>query len=116
MADYIVKFLGHLIEVYRPEGFPKVVHHDVMVRADSLEGLQAAINEETSNIYIKRKCFIVPKDPDDIESVGKVKIDSRVLIPFHMISHLETHTTKLASDVPDELDLTGDSGPKVYQQ
>jgi hypothetical protein len=116
MADYVVQFLGHIIEALRPEGFPKIVQHDVMVRADNLEGLQAAINSETAELYVKRKCFIVPKDPNVVEEIGKVKLDSRILIPIHMFSHISTRTTKLAQDVPDELDLTGDNGPKVYQQ
>jgi hypothetical protein len=116
MSDYVVSFLGHIIESLRPENFPKVVQHDVMVRAENLEGLQAAINSETAELYVKRKCFIVPKDPTDVEQIGKVKLDSRILIPIHMVSYIETKTTKLAQDVPDELDLTGDNGPKVYQQ
>jgi hypothetical protein len=116
MADYVVSFLGHIIEAFRPEGFPKIVKHDVMVRADGLAGLQNAINSETAELYVKRKCFIVPKDPGAIEEVGSTQIDSRILIPIHMVAFIETSTKKLAQDVPDEVDMTGENGPKVYQQ
>jgi hypothetical protein len=116
MADYLVQFEGHIIEAFRPEGFPKIVKHDVMVRAENLIGVQNAINQETAELYIKRKCFIVPKDPGNIEEVGSVQVDQRMLIPMHMISHISTKTTKLATEVPDEVDMTGENGPKVYQQ
>jgi hypothetical protein len=116
MSDYVVSFLGYVIECLRPEGFPKIVQHDVMVRAETLEGLQAAINTEIAELYVKRKCFIVPKDPAQIEEIGKVKVDSRILVPIHMISHIFTKTTKLVQEVPDEVDMTGENGPKVYQQ
>ena len=115
MAQYLVYLIGHIIEAFRPEGFPRSVRHDFLVEADSHEQLNHGINEETGRLFYKQKSFIVPKDPTKMINLQKPDMDTRLIVPAHMISYIETKTQRLvdpSQPKEDPLDLSGFEGTK----
>ena len=118
MADYLVSFIGHIIEAFRPEGFPRSVRHDVFIQAEDRAQLNLGINEESGRLFYKQKSFIVPKDPTKMVNLQSPDLDTRLIVPAHMISYIETKTTRLVTEVPkdDPLDLSGFEGPKAKLQ
>ena len=118
MAQYLVSLIGHIIEAYRPENFPRSVRHDFIIQADDHQQLNLGINEESGRLFYKQKSFIVPKDPTKMVNLQSPDLDTRWIIPAHMISFIETKTTRLVMEAPkdDPLDLSGFEGPKVVKQ
>lgn len=99
MPDYMVKFIAHIIEEFRPENFPKKVFKDMFVRVVNNDGLRAKTNEGLRE-FILNQGLIILKDPT-IE-VNEFRQDVQIFIPAHMISYLETETTRLAGQIPEE--------------
>ena len=117
MAEYMVSLIGHIIEALRPENFPRSVKHDFIVQADSHQQLNLGINEESGRLLYQQKCFIVPRDPTKMINLQKPDMDTRIIIPAHMISYIETKTQRLVTNAPkeDPLDLSGFEGTKGNQ-
>ena len=107
--DYLVRFIGHINEKSRPDGFPKEVYSDLYVRAGSDAGLRKAINEQ-SMVFIRDNCMIVPKNPEKIEDAFRPSLDSRMIIPWHMITHLTTVTKPIVGGLPELNRDGGDEG------
>jgi hypothetical protein len=103
--DYLVRFIGHIDELKRPENFPKEVYSDLMVRVQDEKELKAQINAQ-SMVFITHQCMIVPKNPDAIQDMGKALRDTRMIIPLHMITHISTITTRILGEIP-EIGLDG---------
>ena len=110
--DYMVGFIGHISEKSRPDGFPKEVYSDLYVRAGSDAGLRKAINEQ-SIVFIRDNCMIVPKNPEKIEDAFHPSIDSRMVVPWHMITHLTTVTKTIFGGLP-ELNRDENDGPSGF--
>jgi hypothetical protein len=111
MMDYLVRFVGHIDETRRPDGFPKAVYSDLYVRADNPSGLKSAINEQAV-VYIRDGCMIVPRNPDAIEEFAGASVppDSRMIVPLHMFTHLTTITKRITGEIPQ---LDADNKPQV---
>lgn len=106
--DYMVRFVGHIDETRRPDGFPKKVYSDLYVRAGNDAGLRKAINEQ-SKVFIQDNCMIVPRDPEKIEDASRPSLDSRMIIPWHMIVCLTTVTKIITGELPE---LNGGGTPQ----
>jgi hypothetical protein len=97
--DYMIRFVGHIVERSRPDGFPKEIYSDLYVRADNPSGLKAAINQHCQ-VFINEGCMIVPKNPDEVEESVNVKYDSRIIVPWHMIAYISTITKRIIGEIP----------------
>ena len=103
--DYMVRFVGHVDERKRPEGFPREIYSDIFCRVKNEQELKVAINEQ-SKVYIVQQCMVVPKEPGRMESLAKPEFDTRMLVPLHLITHITTITTKIVGEIP-EINLDG---------
>lgn len=99
MTDWCVRFIGHIDETRRPEGFPKEVYSDLLVRADDSRGLKLAINSQ-AQVFIEENCMIVPKDPGSLEDIGAPADDSRMIVCWHLITHITTETKRIIGEIP----------------
>ncbi len=98
-VDFMVRFVGHIVESKRPLNFPKEVYSDMLCRVDDDQGLKKAINDMCL-VFLTQQCMIVPKTPGAMEDLKKVKHDSRMVIPLHMVTHIDTITTRLSNLTP----------------
>jgi hypothetical protein len=104
LAQYLVRFAAHIVEQTRPKDFPTVVFNDLVVEVDNLRDLFVKTNQHAGS-FVGMQCFITLKDQDkpvispEIES--EESFDQRILIPFSMISYIETITKRLTSPVPE---------------
>lgn len=101
MTDWHIRFIGHIDETRRPVDFPKEIYSDLYVRADNPTGLRQAINSQCQ-VFINEDCMIVPKDPGAIEefTAQHIPADSRMLVPFHMLTHITTVTKRIIGEIP----------------
>lgn len=98
MAQYHIKFIGHIIEEFRPEGFPKQVTFDLFVDVANTEFLKKVTNDTFNQIRHTGGMVIVK--PGTIPT-PHFQPDKQFFVPMHMISWLETETKILASPIPD---------------
>ncbi len=100
MSDYRVRFIGHIDDRKRPEGFPREVYSDIFCRVKNEQELKAAINEQ-SKVFILQQCMVVPKGDVLVEDMSKVRFDTRMMVMMHMITHIDTITTKIIGEIPE---------------
>lgn len=104
MPDYILSFVGHIIEEIRPIDFPTEVRHDFITRVENVEDLFKITNDQCAT-FIRQSGMIVFKDPNRVlflEKSGSEKnLDNRIFVPMHMISYISTETKIMDSPVPD---------------
>jgi hypothetical protein len=96
---YFVRFCGHIDETRRPAGFPKEVYADFTWQVQDEHELRYNINE-MSKVFVGQSCMIVPRDPDEIQSAGLPKFDSRILVPLHLITYISTETKRIIGEMP----------------
>lgn len=103
MQQYLVKFIGHLIEWNRPNGFPTEVVFSNVIQADD-EYLKKYINYQAA-IFIQQHGMVVPKPgvPEE-QGTNKSVLDGRVFIPMTNIAYIETETKLLTTNMPEEGD------------
>jgi hypothetical protein len=99
-VDYTVRFIGYIDERKRPEGFPHEVYVDAFYRVKDGQELKEAINGQC-RVFINQQCMVVPKEPGKLEDMSRVQFDIRMLVPWHMITHLSTITKKIIGEIPE---------------
>jgi hypothetical protein len=99
MSDYSIRFIGHIDETRRPIRFPKEIYFDLYVRAENSQALKAAINAQ-AQVFINENCMIVPKNPSALESFSNPATDSRMIVGWHMITHITTETKRIVGEIP----------------
>lgn len=96
---YYVRFTGHVNEEIRPENFPKEIFADFIWNVKDEDELRYNINE-MSKVFVGQHCMICPRDPGGVEVPGKPTLDSRILVPLHMLSHISTKTKEIIGEIP----------------
>lgn len=98
MTNYLVRFIGKVIESKRPKDFPKEVYYDLTVEADSFDGLKNATNN-TMMEFIRYQGMIVSREQGKIEENPTKNLDARMYVPFNMIACITTETKKINGSV-----------------
>lgn len=117
MPSYTAKFIAHIDERKRPEGFPRTVYCVGTYFANSNAQLAELINSEITTI-IQNQGMMISTDPEatiDLRSV-LANISKRVFIPIHMISHIRTELKQMAN-MPIQVDtgVLTDDGKQVKE-
>jgi hypothetical protein len=99
MSYFFVRFTGHVNEVLRPENFPKEVYADFIWNVKDENELRYNINE-MSKVFVGQHCIVAPRNPQGVEVPGKPELDSRILVPLHMLSHISTKTKEIIGEIP----------------
>lgn len=97
--DFYVRFTGHVNDRIRPEGFPREIYADFIWKVENEAELRYNINE-MCKVFVGQHSMIVPRDPSGIEVPGKPTLDSRILVPIGMLSHISTTTKKIIGEMP----------------
>lgn len=97
---FMVRFIGHIDARKRPENFPKEVVNDIFARVKNDKELRDAINNQ-AQVFINQQCMIVPKDNNKTEDRSKISFDNRMLVPLHMITHIDTITSHIVGEIPE---------------
>ncbi len=101
--QFMVRFVGHIIEEKRPSGFPKEVFTDITVNTQSRDGLKESVNDFL--VLLIKQCGMVVEKPEAIarrQATGDglkpdfKDLDNKIFVPYHMMSYLET-ISKLVS-------------------
>ncbi len=94
MPDFTVKFIGHIDELRRPQGF----QHDIVAvgtyRVENNRQIADVINNELM-AFIGMQGMIVQLDPAKTVDLSKLNTEGRVFIPMHMISYIRTEVSNM---------------------
>lgn len=101
--DYMLTFVGHIVESKRLSGFPQEIAYEMFARVDNLEGLRKLTND-TLAMFIRGRGMIVFEDPQAMRE-QKFEPDSQIFVPMHMISHITTKTKALTLNALTESDV-----------
>lgn len=82
VQQYLAEFTGHLVRE-RPDDFPPVIKDYQMFEARNNQEVAANINACTARYMLGMAVFL---DPNAL--VDTTKIQARVFVPMHMITHL----------------------------
>ncbi len=100
MADFLVRFIGHIDETRRPDGFPKQIYSDMVCRVNGEAELKDMINGRCQQL-IHDQFMIVPKDVTAESSIVKKAVrDDRMMVTMHLITHITTQTKQIVGEVP----------------
>jgi hypothetical protein len=115
MSDYAVKFIGHIVENKRPDGFPREISSFGTYHAKDNRELAAVINEEVSQI-LRNGGIFVQLDPTEIIDVKKLNAEGRIFVPMHMITYIST-IISLMTSMPKAVDtgIVNPSGDPVVE-
>jgi hypothetical protein len=101
MADYKIRFVGHISEAVRPEGFPREIYYDLLFREQD-DGITVRdITNQQMAYWVKIQGMTVLKDHTPKLSND---IDVTMFVPMSMISFIDTQTSRLAAPIPNKKD------------
>lgn len=102
MTDHLIRFYGHIIEIKRPDNFPRVVWFDKIVRVEKREQLDFEINKEATIIIIRQRGMIVTKDQEigHVQSGNDMSFESRMFVPMEMIAYLDCEVKDIVGETP----------------
>jgi hypothetical protein len=100
-ADYLIKFVGHIVPALRPHGFPDKVSTHLVVRVDTMEGLLAATNRKFAGFITNHGMFASLSPENEVEKAEFIP-DLQIFVPMGMLSFIETVTIKLAGEVQED--------------
>lgn len=100
MLDYSVRFICHVVPSLKPPEWPESVVHEAVYKVKEFAELRDNVNKQIW-VFIKQGGTTFMKDSkrpfgEDIQT-----LDCRVFVPLHMISHVETETKKLVTEIPN---------------
>lgn len=100
--DYIVKFIGHIVESKRPYGFPSVIENSMIVRVNTIEELRIHTDAQM-RAFIEFQGMSVPKNQNKHivhaepgEATEEI-LDTRIFVPFSSIAYISTETKRLTN-------------------
>ncbi len=104
MTQYLVKWIGHLDELKRPENFPKEVEVAHMVELQSAEELAAYAHRMLFENFVRPQGVGVNLKPLKTEEVGKLDLRDYAFIPIHMLTHITPYVRAVSGIVVDPND------------
>jgi hypothetical protein len=104
MPDYVVEYTYHIDERKRPEGFPKTV--SIIDHYEKIDGEQAIVELYNNRFrsLAKEPGVVVFLDQTKIDS-SKIDFNSRVFIPWHMITHAHGKVNLIIPEEPKQDNL-----------
>ncbi len=103
MPDFIVKFIGHIDELRRPEGFQRDIVAIGTYHVENNRQIADIINNELM-AFITMQGMIVQLDPSQMIDLSKLNTEGRYFIPMHMISYIKTEVSNM-TPMPNIVDL-----------
>jgi hypothetical protein len=102
-TDYLVRFLGHVIEIKRPDGFPQVVWFDKIFRVPNRVTLEGEINKEATTIIMRQRGMVVTKNqnPGHVQTGDDVSFENRIFVPMEMLAYVECEVTDITGETPN---------------
>jgi hypothetical protein len=106
MPNYFVRFIAHIDERKRPEGFPREIYVDETY--ENVEGAQQVRQMANQRfLQLAMSNGLVSLKKQETMEQELVTFDKRVYVPWHMITHMHMKVTQLVevSDVkaPDPI-------------
>jgi hypothetical protein len=102
-TDHLIRFYGHVIEIKRPDGFPRVVWFDKLVRVPNKEALELEINKEAAIIIIKQRGMVITKN----QTLGHIQIgddtsfENRMFVPMEMLAYIDCEVKDITGETPN---------------
>ena len=109
MPDFTVKFIGHINERTRSEGFPRDIFAIGTYRVKDNKEIANVINNELM-AFIGMQGMIVQLDPSQTVDLNKLNTDGRVFVPMSQIAFIRTEVSNM-TPMPQMLD-TGEVDEK----
>jgi hypothetical protein len=108
MTEYLVKWIGHLDELKRPENFPKEVEVAHLVEIQNAEELAAYARHMLFENFVRPQGVGVALKPLKTEETGKLDLGDYTFIPIHMLTHITPYIRAVSGIVvADDNDPTG---------
>lgn len=104
--DYHIRFYGYVIEIKRPDGFPRVVWFDKIVRVANQEALDFEINKEAAILIIKQRGMVVTKNQDQqhIQIGDDASFKNRMFVPMEMLAYVDCEVNEITGETPNHED------------
>lgn len=98
MAQWMVRYIGHLDVMRRPSGFPEEVSEFVVVQANNKDELAAAINKHTGS-FIAPQGMLVKLVPGT--QIHSEQLDlNRIFIPMAMFDYVYSMVYPITGPMP----------------
>jgi hypothetical protein len=101
-VDYSIRFIGHVIEEYKPEGWPDTIENSSILRVDNMQQVMEYLGAIGTKIKKEEGLWSTTDLP------GQQKSDAHfgrgVFVPMHMFTHVSFSARSLAGETPDEND------------
>ncbi len=96
---YMVRFIGHVVENKRLDGFPKQIYSDFFFECKDQEELRGSI-KKMYQIFIAQDGMIVPKDASAIQEEVNFEYDKSMFVPLSTLVYITTETKKVTGSFP----------------
>ncbi|MGH7744619.1 MAG: hypothetical protein ACREQ5_07360 [Candidatus Dormibacteria bacterium] len=100
--DFYVTFNGHLIESFRPTGWPPIVQEKNVFRAESIDLLKTAVEKRANQLKSFGGLVVTLDDGEK----GDPIFGNSKFVPLHMFAFIDVTVKSLASEIPN----AGDEG------
>jgi hypothetical protein len=102
-VDYLIRYFGHVIEIKRPDGFPRVVWFDKIVRVQNKEQLENIINTEAAVMIIKQRGMVVMKNQTigGIQPGDDTSFANRMFVPMEMLAYMDCEIIEITGETPN---------------
>ena len=116
--EFTIKFIGHLNERTKPEGFPAEVNVIGTYRVDNNKEIAGIIQNELMAFIHQIQGMIVQTDPAQTVDLSKLNVSDRFYIPMSQISYIRAEVNNMTAmpSLVETGDLDKDGKPiKEFQ-
>jgi hypothetical protein len=106
MTDHLIRFFGHVVEIKRPDGFPRLVWFDKLVRVQNKEQLENIINTEAAIMIIRQRGMVVTKNQElgSIQTGDDASFANRMFVPMEMLAYIDCEVKDITGETPNHED------------
>lgn len=102
-TDYLIRYFGHVVEIKRPDNFPRIVWFDKIVRVQNKEQLESIINTEAAVMIIKQRGMVVMKNQTigAIQPADDTSFANRMFVPMEMLTYIDCEIIEITGETPN---------------
>jgi hypothetical protein len=101
MSEYLIRLKYHLVPATKPDGWENPMHYDVhLMNVRNFEDIQKMTNETISSILRTGSAIVMKSSAKPTENENVELLNSRVFVPLHMVSFIETEIKAVTGQTP----------------
>lgn len=100
--NFFVRFIGHVNERIRPEGFPREIYVDYVLQEVTDEQLKNMVQAYMDQ-FVKQNGMVAKINHSETEDETRLSFNKKMFVPMFMIAFIDISVSIIADLLPQEV-------------